>query len=851
MKKILVVLMAVVLLAVGVNAAFEKTNTYADNFSDVKDGSWYAENVKTAYELGFMNGKSENLFDPNGNVTVAEGITMASRLHAIYNGTEVKKREVSRYQYRFDFDSMKGVTLRRATGSVKDGILVMQPDKPNDAGSYDPGFTISKLSLDTARYNKLTIRMKRDFLPNPNPNEERGESLELFFATSADSAIDANKAVFYSLEGIENLEEWFEVEIDFSKHEKWVENLVTIRLDPTNNNGVYYIDYLEFSEGVNAEGAKWYEMYVDYAIDNGIIAEKQYGKDDFTRNATRSEICDFFAAALPESYFGAINDIKGIPDVLRDSKNADVYLMLYKAGVLLGSDSEGTFNGKADVKRSEVAAIINRVALPENRVKGTISADWKTQGNVYDLEFNDEESIRDIVFGDTEYARVENGALVVKALDKGPGASARFDPKMTVKNIAIDAEEYSKLMVRMKVEYIGKITSQTFDFFFTTEEGENFSEAKSVHQDVREYGYVDPAGWYVMEVDLLRSKEWKGTINSFRFDPGNTGGIFTIDYIRLAKGDILRGASHEVLLAEGYKDTRLLQDEHFERGFLVAQFEHKNNNNHGKWQSYCETDEAPLWRIDPWYCKYDLWDNRDTTTDKYTLADKYGINTIKYNPEEKSISMRMNATKIYNGEPHIDSEYNWWPHLLLEQNTDNCPVDKVRNSAAADRMYVELDARLTDFKPTTNLKGSNSCDFLIYFYLKTDKSPTQMIWYGLQLFCGGDLSMPIHRTGWTPDSAANQYMYGLRMNTVYGGMENSFNPQKGVALISDEWKHIRLDITPYIEQCVAWANRDNLFGVQVTKEDMYFYGVNIGYEVHGNFDCTFEFKNFNMVAYNK
>ena len=37
----------------------------------------------------------------------------------------------------------------------------------------------------------------------------------------------------------------------------------------------------------------------------------------------------------------------------------------------------------------------------------------------------------------------------------------------------------------------------------------------------------------------------------------------------------------------------------------------------------------------------------------------------------------------------------------------------------------------------------------------------------------------------------------------------------------------------------------------VPKEDMYFDGVNIGYEIHGNYDCTVEFKNFNMVAYNK
>ena len=104
---------------------------------------------------------------------------------------------------------------------------------------------------------------------------------------------------------------------------------------------------------------------------------------------------------------------------------------------------------------------------------------------------------------------------------------------------------------------------------------------------------------------------------------------------------------------------------------------------------------------------------------------------------------------------------------------------------------------------------------------------------------------------WAPDSAAHQYMYGMPQAVVFGGMENSFNPSKGVAAVSNEWKKIRLDVTPHIDRAIEWANRDNIFEKTITKEDMYFDGVNIGYEIHGNYDCTIEFKNFNMVSYNK
>jgi hypothetical protein len=47
-------------------------------------------------------------------------------------------------------------------------------------------------------------------------------------------------------------------------------------------------------------------------------------------------------------------------------------MMLYKAGVVLGSDDYGNFFATNPIKRSETAAIINRVALPENRKEGTL-----------------------------------------------------------------------------------------------------------------------------------------------------------------------------------------------------------------------------------------------------------------------------------------------------------------------------------------------------------------------------------------------------------------------------------------------------------------------------------------------
>ena len=210
--KLIASALAVTALTVSAGAkGFTKTQEYKDGqFTDVPAKQWYAAEVKSAYELGFMNGQSDTTFAPDGNVTVAEGITMASRVHANYNGKEIK-----------------AVT-----------------------------------------------------------------------------------------------------------------------------------------------GGKWYDMYIAYAKENGLIEEGQF--TNFDRNIMRYEMAVMFANAMPADYFTAKNDIKDIPDVKETEEYYDDLMMLYKAGVVLGSDDYGNFYATNPIKRSETAAIINRVALPENRKDGTL-----------------------------------------------------------------------------------------------------------------------------------------------------------------------------------------------------------------------------------------------------------------------------------------------------------------------------------------------------------------------------------------------------------------------------------------------------------------------------------------------
>ncbi len=221
-KKALLGVITAALLTVSASAAFENTNTYTEGqFKDVSSADWFANDVKSVSQLGLMNGVGENAFLPQGNVTVAEAVTMAARANAAYTG---------------------------------------------------------KTIADTA-------------------------------------------------------------------------------------------------------SANWYDKYVSYAVSEGIV-EKDYF-DSYDRAAKRYEVAKLFANAMPDGYFTAVNQVKDIHDVPDSREYKDELLTLYNAGVVMGSDIYGTFNPEYSITRAEAAAIINRVAIPENRL--TKSLDVISEDDAFTL----------------------------------------------------------------------------------------------------------------------------------------------------------------------------------------------------------------------------------------------------------------------------------------------------------------------------------------------------------------------------------------------------------------------------------------------------------------------------------
>ncbi|MGI6205768.1 MAG: S-layer homology domain-containing protein [Anaerovoracaceae bacterium] len=128
---------------------------------------------------------------------------------------------------------------------------------------------------------------------------------------------------------------------------------------------------VEMPDFTPASGEAWYTPYADYAYEKGIIGTKYYTLTQVEpdRAATRAEFAEILSEALPSAALSAINYVASgsIPDVDENTSAGEAIYMLYRAGVLAGS-TDGLYHPDSTVTRSEVAAIVSRMADYTQRI---------------------------------------------------------------------------------------------------------------------------------------------------------------------------------------------------------------------------------------------------------------------------------------------------------------------------------------------------------------------------------------------------------------------------------------------------------------------------------------------------
>lgn len=130
------------------------------------------------------------------------------------------------------------------------------------------------------------------------------------------------------------------------------------------------LDSRQQGKAFQSGGDPWYQNAVDYCLKTGIITKTTF--DDYARPITRAEMALVFAATAPMKDALDLNDARrvqsSIPDVAAGDFAASAIYALYAKGIVSGSDKQLTFRPDAVITRSEVAAIVARLARPEQRL---------------------------------------------------------------------------------------------------------------------------------------------------------------------------------------------------------------------------------------------------------------------------------------------------------------------------------------------------------------------------------------------------------------------------------------------------------------------------------------------------
>jgi len=121
-------------------------------------------------------------------------------------------------------------------------------------------------------------------------------------------------------------------------------------------------------------GTPWYAPYLEYAVENGIPAGA-YRR--LNAAATRADFAVLIEGALPDEAITPINRIANgaIPDVFESYSYGQAVYKLYRAGVLTGSGSAGTFFPGRTLTRAEAAIIIMRAVDANSRAPLSLAAE--------------------------------------------------------------------------------------------------------------------------------------------------------------------------------------------------------------------------------------------------------------------------------------------------------------------------------------------------------------------------------------------------------------------------------------------------------------------------------------------
>ncbi|RZM28536.1 MAG: hypothetical protein EOO88_08545 [Pedobacter sp.] len=249
-----------------------------------------------------------------------------------------------------------------------------------------------------------------------------------------------------------------------------------------------------------------------------------------------------------------------------------------------------------------------------------------------------------------------------------------------------------------------------------------------------------------------------------------------------------------------------------------------------------KTKMQPVWKMPQWATRYNL----------KGVKPKIKKDTVIYENDGKKVSFFKAKNRTLIGlEVFGSNEYvkprvpnQEWPHLLLEQRTNQMPIAQMRKlnyKISAKLMYSD-NLTGTSYDP-----GLHAAQVTLYLLVqnvnKASSGLGDYFWFGLPLYDSRNKALEEYAAqDLGKEDATKKFILNVASNELFSG-----------SLHQKQWIHIEKDIYPLLIKAFNTA-KANGYLKTTSVDDIAIESTNVGWEIPGTFNAGIQFQNLKLTA---
>ena len=289
------------------------------------------------------------------------------------------------------------------------------------------------------------------------------------------------------------------------------------------------------------------------------------------------------------------------------------------------------------------------------------------------------------------------------------------------------------------------------------------------------------------------------------------------------------------MAAEPRAERELIQDNHFQRGFILWQPKPGKHVRYGELRG-SEAKDSPVWGLSQWSSKFPLDAPVSAANAGGFLIHSNSAKSVKLGQPGNSgadLSLAVNTGLEYG--PKARQPGDPWVHLLAEQEfAAPAPLEEL--SAARFHLEARL-LRSRNLHRDDYSSAAHAAQFQVFFTVqnRNRQSPGHgdLLWFGIPVYDNRHRHPTEHKS------------------KDFGGTEKFiFTPDAktftSTSAHDGGWMVIDKDLLPLMHEALATAWAKGFLSGSRQPGDYCIGGMNLGWELPGTFDVELEIRNLSL-----